>query len=148
MPLSKEATEGLRAAVKYNPTAAHYFLQMLRFLPLGVRYKERDRYGPLAMMISAVPQSMPITDQISLPVKNVKAFPAEKLRLCEIFNEEWLQRCFTKQELADIIEQILADIKPCPVLGEVDASTALVVTAEGTFLSHDQEMKLRIDPEH
>jgi hypothetical protein len=148
MPMSKEAMEGLRAAVEHNPATAQYFMHILRFLPIGVRYKEQDRYGPLALMISALPQTMQITKKISIPIlKNPKPFPQEKLSYCEIFNEEWLQRRFTKQELADTIEQMLAEIKPHPLLEQVDASTTLILTAEGTFLSNERGTKRKIDPE-
>jgi hypothetical protein len=150
MPMSKEATEGLRAAVEYNPAAARYFMNIIRFLPIGVRYKEQDRYGPLAMMIPTFTQTMQITDKVSIPVKNARPFPQEKLKFCEIFNKEWLERRFTKQELADTIEQMLSEIQPRPLLEKVNDSTTLVFTAEGTFLSDDlyeREMKRKIDPE-
>ena len=149
MPMSQEATEGLRAAVEFNPTAAEYFMHILRDLPIGVRYKEQDRYGPLAMMIFGS-STIKITHEIEIPVKNSKTFPQEKLRLCEIFNEEWLQRRFTKQELADIIEQMLAKIKPTPLLEETNASSTLIMTAEGTFLVEEvqgRKVKRKIDPE-
>ena len=150
MPMSQEAADGLRAAVEYNPAAARYLMDILRSLPIGVRYKKQDRYGPLAMMISAFPQTMQITRNISLPVKNPRPFPQEKLELCETFNEEWLQQHFTKQELADAIEQILAEIKPGPLLDEIDETTTLILTAEGSFLSDDlyeRDLKRKIDPE-
>lgn len=147
MPMSKEAAEGLYAAVEYNPAAAEYFMHALRFLPIGVRYKKQDRYGPLALMIFGS-QTMQITREVSIPLKNPRPFPQEKLRLCEIFNEEWLQHRFTKQELADVIEQMLAEIKPCPMLEEIDASITLIMTADGTFLAddfHGRKMKHKID---
>ena len=89
--MSKQAIEGLRAAVEYNPVAAEYFMHILKDLPIGVRYKEQDRYGPLAMMIFGS-STMQITKEVDIPVKNLRTFPQEKLKLCEIFNEEWLQR--------------------------------------------------------
>ena len=151
MPMSQEAADGLRAAVEYNPAAARYLMDILRSLPLGVRYKKQDRYGPLAMMISAFPPTMQITRNISLPVKKTRPFPQEKLELCETFNEEWLQQHFTKQELADAIEQILAEIRPVvPLVDEVDETTTLIFTREGAFLSDDlyeRDLKRKIDPE-
>ena len=151
MPMSQDATDGLRAAVEYNPAAARYLMDILRSLPLGVRYKKQDRYGPLAMMISAFPQTMQITRSVSLPVKNPRPFPQEKLELCETFNKEWLQQDFTKQELADAIEQILAEIRPVvPLVDKVDETTTLIFTREGAFLSDDlyeRDLKRKIDPE-
>lgn len=151
MPMSKEAAEGLRAAVEYNPATARYFMNIVRFLPLGVRYKEQDRYGPLAMMIlPAFTQTIQITNAVSIPVKNAPPFPKEKLPLCEIFNKEWLERRFTKQELADTIEQILHEIQPRPLLENVSDLSTLVFRAEGTFLSDDhstREIKRQVDPE-
>ncbi|MBO0796764.1 MAG: hypothetical protein J2P36_38275 [Ktedonobacteraceae bacterium] len=150
MPMSQEAIKGLRAAVEYNPAAARYFMHALRFLPEGVRYKEQDRYGPLALMISALPPAVQITDTVSIPAKKPAPFPQEKLKHCEAFNREWLQRRFTKQELADTIEQMLSAVKLRPVLEHIDASTTLILTAEGTFLSdnlHECSLKQKIDPE-
>ncbi|QBD75673.1 hypothetical protein EPA93_06505 [Ktedonosporobacter rubrisoli] len=150
MPMSQEAMDGLRAAIEYNPGAARYFMHALRFLPEGVRYKEQDRYGPLALMISAIPPALQITSSVSIPAKKPAPFPQEKLKYCEAFNREWLQRRFTKQELADIIEQILSEIKLSPVLKQIDASTTLILTAEGTFLSnnlYERNLKQKIDPE-
>lgn len=150
MPLSQEAEVGLRAAVEYNPAAAQFFMHALRFLPEAVRYKEQDRYGPLALMISALPPLLHVTNAVSVPVKNPAPFPQEKLKFCEVFNKEWLQRRFTKQELADTIERILTEIKPRPILKQVDASTTLILTAEGTFISdnlYDRNWKQKIDPE-
>ncbi len=150
MPMSREAAEGLFAAVEYNPAAAEFFMHVLRFLPIGVRYKAQDRYGPLALMILGS-QVIQVTENVSIPRKNQKPFPQEKLWLCEIFNQEWLQRCFSKQELADAIEHILAEIKISPLLEEVDPATTLILTAEGSFLSEDlygQERKHKIDQEN
>ena len=55
MPMSDQAAAGLRAAVEWNPQSARYLLDILRSLPQGVLYKAQDRYGPLSMMLSAMP---------------------------------------------------------------------------------------------
>lgn len=134
MPMSEEAAAGLRAAVEWNPAAARYFMHILRDLPIGVRYKEQDRYGPLALMISAYGQTQQITSEISIPLQNFPPFPEEKLKLCEAFNAEWLQRRFTKQELADAIEQILREVEPRPLFVQVDPHATLIFKASGTYL--------------
>ena len=95
-------------------------------------------------------QTLQITDTVSIPVKNARPFPQEKLPFCEIFNKEWLERRFTKQELADTIEQMLSEIQPRPLLEEVNDSTTLIFTTEGTLLTDDlyeQGMKRKIDVE-
>lgn len=133
MPMSKEALAGLRAAVEWNPHAAKYLLDILRGLPIGVRYKEQDRYGPLSMMLSAIPPTQPITDTVSIS-RIPEPFPEERLKYCEVFNAEWLQRRFTKQELADAIEDILNECLPRPMLEQVAPDTFLIFRADGTFL--------------
>jgi len=147
--MSREAAEGLFAAVEYNPAGAEFLMHALRFLPLGVRYKVQDRYGPLALMIFGS-QVIQVTAEIDLPRKNQQPFPQEKLWLCEIFNQEWLQRRFSKQELADAIEHNLDEVRHQPLLEEVDSSTILIVTARGNLLTTDlsgQKKKRRIDQE-
>ncbi|MDQ2903951.1 MAG: hypothetical protein M3Y81_10395 [Chloroflexota bacterium] len=138
MPMSAEAAAGLRAAVEWNPSGARYLLDILRDLPIGVRYKEQDRYGPLAMMLSASQPTRQITREVSIPVRS-EPLSAEKLKACEVFNTEWLQRRFTKQELAEAIERILAEVEPGPMLEEVAPGTEIVFTAEGTFLQRPEQ---------
>lgn len=133
MPLSEQAAAGLRAAVEWNPYAARHFLHMLRDLPIGVRYKEQDRYGPLALMIQVLPRMKWITKTVSIPLPQ-EAFPEDKLPLCEVFNREWLERRFTKSELADAIESILANIEQIPEIEQVDAKAELIFRPKGTFL--------------
>ena len=145
MPMSKEAHDGLRAAVEWNPQAAKYLLDILRGLPIGVRYKEQDRYGPLSMMLSAIHPTQQITDTVSI-ARTPEPFPEERLKDCEVFNVEWLQRCFTKQELADAIEDILQECSPRPMLEHVAPDTFLIFRAEGTFLHKpDEKTERRIE---
>ncbi|MDQ2714425.1 MAG: hypothetical protein M3Z08_05915 [Chloroflexota bacterium] len=118
MPMSAEAAAGLRAAVEWNPNGARYLLDILRDLPIGVRYKEQDRYGPLALMLSASQPTRQITRDVSIPIRS-EPLPAEMLKACEVFNVEWLQRRFTRQELAEAIERTLVEIEPEPMLEEV-----------------------------
>jgi hypothetical protein len=133
--MSEEAMRGLRAAVEYNPEAARFLLNALRGLPIGVRYKPQDRYGPLGMMILAFAPTLQVTDKVSIQRK-VEPFPENWLHDCEIFNEEWLQRSFTKQELANAIESILNELNLQPMLEQVPPDTTLIFRADGTFL-HD-----------
>ncbi len=136
--MSEEAMRGLRAAVEYNPAAAQFLLDALRGLPIGVRYKPQDRYGPLGMMILAMAPTLQITDKVSISRK-AEPFPEERLKDCEIFNAEWLERRFTKQELADAIESILNELNPRPMLEQVSPDTSLVFRADGTFLHNPNE---------
>lgn len=46
---------------------------------------------------------------MSLPMKPAP-FPEDKLAACRVFGKEWKQRQFSKQELADSIEAILAEL--------------------------------------
>ena len=138
MPMSEEAMRGLRAAAEYNPEAAQFLLDILRGLPIGVRYKPQDRYGPLGMMLSAMAPTLQITDKVSIQRK-AKPFPEERLKDCEIFNAEWLERRFTKQELADAIKSILNEVAPRPMLEQVTPDMSLIFRAEGTFLHNPDE---------
>jgi hypothetical protein len=129
---------GLRAAVEYNPQAAQYLLDILRGLPIGVRYKPQDRYGPLGMMLSALAPTLQITDKVSIQ-REAEPFPEERLKDCETFNAEWLQRRFTKQELANAIESILNEVAQRPMLEQVTPNMALIFRADGTFLHNPDE---------
>ncbi len=133
MPMSPEAVAGLRAAVTWNPTAARFLADILKDLPIGVRYKPQDRYGPLSIMLYAVPPVCWVTPTESIPITPPPLSP-DDLRLCEIFNTEWLQRRFTKQELASAIEAILAEIDTRPLLEQVEPDMFLVFNAKGTLL--------------
>ncbi len=138
MPMSIEAAAGLRAAIEYNPQAAQYLLDILRDMPIGVRYKKQDRYGPLSMMLSAVPPTQQITHKVSIS-RQAEPFPVARLKDCETFNAEWLQRRFTKQELADAIEEILNELSLRPMLEQVTTDMSLIFTANGTFLHNPDE---------
>ena len=133
MPMSEEAAEGLRAAVEHNPDAARGLMHMLRDLPIGVRHKAQDRYGPLSLLIFGA-QTKWITRDVGFPGASVP-FPEEKLKACETFNQEWLERRFSKRELAGAIERILAEIPPSrPMLEQVGPNAMLVITATGKTL--------------
>jgi|SRR5579883_2561469 len=137
MPMSEEAAAGLRAAVEHNPEAARELMYMLRDLPIGVRYKPQDRYGPLSLLIFGT-RMRQITQDLSWP-SGADPFPAEKLKACERFNQEWLERRFSKRELAEAIERILAELPSVrPTLEGVGPNATLVITAEGqTWLLKD-----------
>jgi hypothetical protein len=74
--------------------------------------------------------------RVSIPRKS-GPFPQEQLANCAVFNTEWLQRRFTKQELATAIEHILAEVEKPPLLEEVNEQMTLILTPHGTFLNHD-----------
>ncbi|MBV9228509.1 MAG: hypothetical protein JOZ18_04280 [Chloroflexi bacterium] len=141
MPMSEEAATGLAAAVAYNPSAAQHFMHALRFLPQGVRHKPEDRFGPLSLLINGT-RSLVFTEEVTFPVQDQQAFPQDKLDLCEIFNREWLEGRFSKEELADAIARILAEIKPRPLL-KTDEPSTLIITTQGTYLSSNTQ-----NPEH
>jgi hypothetical protein len=91
-----------------------------------------------------------VTRDVSI-LKKTDPFPQEKLAACEVFNTEWLQRRFTKQELAAAIERILAEVEKPPLLEEFNEQTTLVLTARGTFLQNkfyrlDADEGTEIDP--
>lgn len=136
MPMSEEAADGLRAAVEHNPDAAREVMYMLRDLPIGVRYKAQDRYGPLSLMIFST-RTKWITSDVGFPGEPVP-FPEEKLKACETFNQEWLERRFSKRELAEAIERILAEIPPPhPMLEQIKPNATLIITATGKTLLFD-----------
>jgi hypothetical protein len=108
MSISEQAFEALRAAVTWNPIGARNFLDILREYPDWVKYKN-DPYGPLHLLLIPGQHRRQITKGVSVPIKS-PPFPQEKLPACEVFGREWLQRKFSKQELADMIESILREI--------------------------------------
>ena len=107
MPLSGEALTGLRAAVQWNPHGARALLAILCETPAWVRYKPEDRYGPLSVMLFGVHRRS-LAPGVGAPAQPAP-FPDEWLPACAAFNAEWLQRAFTKRELADAIDVILAE---------------------------------------
>jgi len=108
MPISEEAFIGLRAAVEWNPYGARELLGILKEFPSWMKYKDNP-HGPLDLILVAVPPHKWIAPGVTLPIKPVP-FPEDKLPACRIFGEEWRQRKFTKQELADNIEAILIEL--------------------------------------
>ena len=108
MSISEEAFQALRATVTWNPVGARNFLAILREYPDWVKYKN-DPYGPLHLLLIPGQHRRQITKEVSVPIKS-PPFPQDKLPACEVFGAEWLQRKFTKQELADMIEMILKEI--------------------------------------
>jgi len=108
MPISEEALTGLRAAIEWNPYGAKVLLGILKEFPTWMKYKD-DPYGPLGLILFGVAPHKQMTDGVILPVKSAP-FPEDKLAACQVFGEEWKQRAFTKQELADSIEVILAEL--------------------------------------
>jgi hypothetical protein len=124
MPMSDEAARGVRAAVAWNPDGAEQLLGMLRALPVSVRKKPKDRYGPLSMMLMGMlqggaPMTVRTIGAVRLPIRR-PPLTAEELRACEAFNREWLEGCFSKRELADILDRELAALPP----GAAGASAA------------------------
>jgi hypothetical protein len=108
MPISEEALTGLRAAIQWNPYGASVLLAILKEYPRWMKYKD-DLYGPLGLILFGVAPHRRIANSISVPVKTAP-FPEDKLAACQVFGEEWKQRAFTKQELADRMEAILAEL--------------------------------------
>ncbi len=102
MPLSSTAYVGLRAAIHYNPERAGSLLDALRSFPGAVKYRPENPYGPLTLMLTTVTGS--------LAKAPPKPLPQEQLDACRVFNEEWLRHDYTKQELADAIQKILAEM--------------------------------------
>ena len=108
MSISEEAFEALRAAVTWNPIGARNLLAILREYSDWVKYKN-DPYGPLHLILIPGQHRRQITKGVSVPIKS-PPFPQDKLPNCKAFGTEWLQRKFTKEELADMIEMILKEI--------------------------------------
>jgi len=106
--MSEEAFVGLRAAVEWNPYGARELLGILKEFPSWMKYKDNP-HGPLDLILVGVPPHKWIAPGVILPTKPVP-FPEDKLPACRIFGNEWRQRKFTKQELADKIEALLAEL--------------------------------------
>ncbi len=109
MPISTEALAGLRAAVQWNPEGARALWGILIEYAAWVKYKD-DTYGPLGLILFAVPPRKRIWKDVSIPIKS-QPFPEDKFTACEVFGDEWKKRRFTKKELADTIKKILTELK-------------------------------------
>jgi len=108
MPISADAMDGLYAAVQWNPEGARTLLAILREYPAWVKYKD-DAYGPLGLILFGVAPRKRIGDGISIPIKP-RPFPEDQFASCKVFGDEWKQRGFTKEELADCIQKILSEL--------------------------------------
>jgi hypothetical protein len=100
MPMSAKAMEGLAGAVRLNSTGAVLLLNILRTAPAAVRYKPDDRYGPLGLMLS------PSTRR-HLERGAADEGTRRLLEACAAFRQEWLDREFSKAELAAVLELLL-----------------------------------------
>jgi hypothetical protein len=108
MPISEEALTGLRAAIQWNPYGASVLLAILKEYPKWIKYKD-DPYGPLGLILFGVTPHRRIVDDVYIPMKTAP-FPEDKLAACQVFGEEWKQRAFTQQELANSIEVVMAEL--------------------------------------
>lgn len=104
--MSAEAFAGLRTVVAWNPGGARMLLAILREHSAWVAYKD-DPWGPLHLIQHAVEPAWTTVD--GRLVAAVRApFPAEGAARYARFGREWLDRAFTKRELAEAIEALLA----------------------------------------
>lgn len=108
MPISEESLTGLRAAIQWNPFGAQVLLAILKEFPKWMKYKD-DPFGPLGLILFGIEPHQKIVDGVIIP-KKTAPFPEDKYASCLIFGDEWKKRKFTKQELADKIEVILAEM--------------------------------------
>ena len=123
MPMSSSAYTGLKAVVAWNPSIAEFLFYLLKDTPYLVKYKD-DFYGPLTLLLiedvirkpvfhnmiaSIKRRAIPISNAVSVLVR-LPPFPEERLADCKVFGDEWKQRKFTKEELANALEQILFEL--------------------------------------
>jgi hypothetical protein len=108
MAMSAEARQGLRAAVAYNPHAACLLLGILRDAAPWVKHKPDDQYGPLGVILGEQPRR-DLAPGISVPVHR-QPVSASEFAACRRLNAEWLRRDFSKQDLAEVLAEILTDM--------------------------------------
>jgi hypothetical protein len=109
--MSSQALQALAAAVRLNPAGAELLLNILRSAPRLVRYKPADRYGPLGIMLSASIRGR-------LERERGQERVSKLLAACASFRREWLDRGFSKAELAVALEFLLEkDGHPVPAQG-------------------------------
>lgn len=108
MPFSDQARTALETAVRLNPGGAQVLLTTLVAAPRAVRYKATDRLGPLAHMLR--PRA-PWTDRSPGAGSLTRPeLPPELVDAADAFTREWLERRFTKAELAAEVTRILESI--------------------------------------
>ena len=108
MAISAEAMDGLRTIVAWNPSGARFLLGVLRERPAWVAHKD-DPYGPLHLIQHADEPAW-TTRGGRLTAIARGPFPIAPAAAFERFGREWRRREFTKAELADAIEGILAGL--------------------------------------
>jgi len=86
-------------------------LSILKEFPAAVKHKD-DPYGPLHLILSGGIPTKRVGDIEVIDKASVQApFPESKLDECKAFGDEWKAHRFTKAELAEEIERILAKIE-------------------------------------
>lgn len=105
MPLSQPARAALQAAVRLNPGGAKLLLLALRAAPRAVMHKSGDRLGPLGLMLGPPDSVFNGPSALARP-----PLPAELASAADAFVEEWLQKRFSKAELASEIERCLVEL--------------------------------------
>ncbi len=105
MPMSEEAFAGLRTAVAWNPEGARMLLAILRERPGWVAYKD-DPWGPLHLIQHAAAPEWTAVDG-RLVAEERAPFPVAEAASYARFGQEWLNRAFSKRELAEAIESVL-----------------------------------------
>lgn len=111
MPFSEKARSGLRSAIEWNPQGAKLLLSILKEFPAAMKRKD-DPYGSLHLILStAIPTKRVGNIEIIDSASAQPPFPERKLEECKSFGDEWKAHRFTKAELAEEIERILAEIE-------------------------------------
>ena len=105
--MSKTAYEGLEAAVlRYNPPRAIWLLDILRQQSGRQHYRHEDSYGPLSIMLFGALNRRRIAPGITVPT-NARPLSEKTLAACRTWNEEWLRRDFSQQEIADAMSNFV-----------------------------------------
>lgn len=115
MPLSRESSALVRAAVHLNPDGGQLLLSVLVASPRAVKYKPDDRLGPLGIMLAPPDSGRNVGSPSARP-----RLPAGLVGAADAFVTEWIQHRFTKAELAQEIEEALLQLGLRPSVRATD----------------------------
>lgn len=128
MPLSEQSRRALEGAIRLNPAGALQLASILVTAPRAVKYKPKDRIGPLGILVRP---GGPAAEASATFTGLVRPFlPGTLKEDAEAFQREWIMRRFSKAELAHEIKLCLEGMGvDCQALDDSAAAAAWRVMA-------------------
>lgn len=105
--MSQPARKAVQLAVRLNPSMASTLHDILLEMPRCVRRKPGDRFGPPALMLMMPGERLGRAGTVEVFVP--RGLTQVEAALCEGWNQEWLDRRFSREEFRRAIADDLYD---------------------------------------